>query len=300
MGAARAALARLAVPAALLALGGAGAAGVALALPRDDGVVNQTRVEDPVGDAGSAADLSALTVTSYADGTIGFVVTFANRDLLHVGETAQVFVDLDDDGNEDLNLSLWPTGEPSYLDRWNGSDWVDVRQLPELAQTNGAFSIRLPLNELRDAAGVPYGTRIGVSVATWTVDPATDKLGDHADDVLPDGNAWAQHRLTATPPPPTTTQGETTPTPTPAPAPHPALAVVCRLHVLHATVKPGRGQHVSSVAFLADGRLRSRDTRAPYAAAIPARGLRAPVTITAVVRSDAGVQTLRRRAPRCA
>ncbi|MGH3026411.1 MAG: hypothetical protein ACRDLR_08200, partial [Gaiellaceae bacterium] len=109
----------------------------------DDTLLNPMVVQDAPGDSGSAPDLSSLTITSYADGTIQFVVAFANRDFIHPGETVQLFIDLDDNGSEDLNLSIWPLGDPSYLDRWTGTDWSTVRQLPELVQTTGQFSVRL-------------------------------------------------------------------------------------------------------------------------------------------------------------
>lgn len=106
---------------------------VATAAVRDDGILNQTQFSDATNDAtGGGVDISSLTVTTYTDGTVSFAVQFANRDFLHPDETAQIFVDLNNDRTADLNLSIWPTFDPSYLARWGGSDWVDVRQLPEL------------------------------------------------------------------------------------------------------------------------------------------------------------------------
>ena len=127
----------------------------------DNGILNQTQAPDPVGDSGGGPDVSSLTVTSYTDGTVSFSVGFANRMFIQPGESVQIFVDLNDDGNADLNLSIWPTGEPSYLAHWTGSDWASVRQLPELVQTSGSFSVRLSLADLRGAAAVPVGSGIG-------------------------------------------------------------------------------------------------------------------------------------------
>jgi hypothetical protein len=198
-----------------LALGliGAGAltASAATARRTDGGVLNQTQVQDPVGDSSGGPDLSSLTVTTYSDGTVSFAVGFANRDLLHPGETVQIFVDLDDDGSEDLNLSIWPFGEPSYLARWTGSDWVDVRQLSELVEINGSFSVRISLASLRDAAGVPIGSATGVAVAAWPSGSGT--AATDANDWLPDDRLWVQHQVQppAPTPPPTTTTTTTTP-----------------------------------------------------------------------------------------
>jgi hypothetical protein len=265
----------------------------------DNGILNQTQVHDPAGDSGGA-DLSSLTVASYADNTLSLSVGFANRDLLHPGETVQMFVDVNDDGKEDVNLSIWPTGLPSYLDHWTGTEWVDVRQLPELVQTDGAFSVRLDLAELRGAAAVPVGSSIGVAVGAWTVDSTTGNPRPNADDWLPDDRSWIQHQI-APPaaPPPTTT---TTPAPTtpakPGPAP-PRLAVVCVRHTLRATVTPANGSNVVSVSFFANGALRLKDTVAPYVAIIPTKGLRAPISVVATIRLPGKTQTIRTLAHPC-
>jgi hypothetical protein len=203
---------------AFAAVGGAAAAGAVAArgVVADTGILNETRVQDAVGEVGGGPDLSAVTITTYSDGTVSFLVTFANRDLLHPNETVQVDVDLNDDGNQDLNLSLWPTGEPSYLARWNGSDWSTVRQLPEVVQGNGSASVRLGLGELRDAAGVPIGSSIGVFVVTATYSGTNQPTEV---DALPDDHSWIQHQIQPpAPPATTTTAATTTTTTTPPPA----------------------------------------------------------------------------------
>lgn len=265
----------------------------------DDGILNQTVAQDGVGDSGGSPDLSTLTVTTYADGTISFAVAFANRSFLHLGETVQIFVDLNDDGKEDLNLSIWPNGTPSYLDRWTGSDWADVRQLPELVQTEGQFSVRLSLQELRSAAGVDYGTTIGAVVGAWTTDPATQELRTEADDWLPDSRSWIQHQIQKPQPPPPPTTTAPSPTPPPIRPASPKLAVVCVKHTLRATVKVAKGSKVLSVFFYANGKLRLKDRKAPYVARIPTRGLRTPITIRAVVHQKGASKTVHRRAKRC-
>jgi hypothetical protein len=263
----------------------------------DNGVLNQTQTQDPVGDSSGGPDLSSVTVTSYTDGTVSFSVGFANRTYIDPGESVQIFVDLDDDGNGDLNLSIWPTGDPSYLAHWTGSDWATVRQLPEVAQTNGSFSVRLSLADLRGAAAVPVGSSIGVVVGAWTSDPATT----NANDWLPDSRIWIQHQIAPPAAPPTTTTTSTTTT-TPSPPGRAAsrLTVVCaRQHSLRATVTPAGGSRVVSVSFYANGKLRLTDTKAPYVAAIPTKGLHAPITITAAIHLSGKTQTLRQRASPC-
>ena len=55
----------------------------------DNGILNQTQTQDPVGDSSGGPDLSSLTVTSYTDGTVSFAVGFANRTTINPGESVQ-------------------------------------------------------------------------------------------------------------------------------------------------------------------------------------------------------------------
>jgi hypothetical protein len=105
-----------------------------------------------------------------------------------------------------LNLSVWPNGEPSYLARWNGSGWENVRQLPELVETNGQFSERISLDELRGAAALPVAPTIGVTVATWS----GNDVNAPPDDALPDGERWAPFQIQPTTVTTTTTTTTTT------------------------------------------------------------------------------------------
>jgi len=264
-------------------------AAAATASVRDNGILNQTQVYDGTSDAGGGGvDLSTLTVTTYTDATVSFAVQFANRDFLHPGETVQIFVDLNDDGTADLNLSIWPTFDPSYLAHWTGSDWADVRQLPELVQTKGGFSVRLSLNDLQGAAGMQAGSAIGVAAGSWTEDPATSKLRTAADDLLPDSGSLAQHQMTK---PAATTTAHTTTTSPPGPA-HARLAARCSGHSIVVTDIPVKGSKIVSVSFRASGKLRAVDKKAPFVATIPTK-TKKRLTITAVVHlAGGGSQTL--------
>jgi hypothetical protein len=269
---------------------GAAVAGVAAArgVVSDSGIQDQTVVNDPVGDS-AGADLASLTITSYADQTVSFAVAFANRQRLAPGETVQIFVDLNDDGKADLNLSIWATGEPSYLDNWNGSAWVDVRQLPELSEYNGGFSVRLHFSDLTGAAQLPIAPAIGVAVGAWSTDLSNGQLRNNADDLLPDNNRWILHQVAA--PPTTSTQSTTTQTFTPPPVP-PKLAVSCAVgHTLRATVTPGSATIVS-VSFYANGALKRKTVKAPFVALIKTKGLHTPVAVRAVVTEQSKTQTL--------
>jgi hypothetical protein len=180
---------------------------------------------------GGAPDISSLTITTYSDGTVSFLVTLANRNLLHVNETAQLNIDLNDDGLADLDVGIWGNGNPSFLYRITASGWTTVRQLPELVQSNGSFSLRIGLSALRDAAGVsiggipavgvdaagrPLGPSIGVNVETFAYSGNQATL---ADSVPTDPAAFIQHELdpSASPPPTDTTSTTATATETPLP-----------------------------------------------------------------------------------
>jgi hypothetical protein len=195
-------LAGLAAAAALLGV----ASTTASAAPT---ILNQTHVTDPTGDSGTGPDLSGMTVTTYSDGTVSFAVQFANRAFLQPNETAQIFVDLNDDGTADLNLSIWPSGQPSYLARAAGTSWTNIRQLPELAITSGSFSVTLALSELQGAAAVPVAPVIQFSVGTW---PNTNlsPSGADASDWLPSATSWSDHSVNA-PAANTTTTTQTSP-----------------------------------------------------------------------------------------
>ncbi|HWB23173.1 MAG TPA: hypothetical protein VG652_09825 [Gaiellaceae bacterium] len=174
-----------------------------------DVILNQTQVTDPTGDSNGGPDLSSLAVTTYADGTVSFVVQLANRAFLQKGETVQIFLDLNADRVTDLNLSIWSSFDPSYLARWNGTSYQNIRQLPELMQTSGSISVRLSLGELQSDGAVPIGSDINVAVASYTEDSSGNVPSNSPDDYLPTLNTWVDHSIQK----PTTT---TTTTKTPA------------------------------------------------------------------------------------
>jgi hypothetical protein len=200
-----------------------GAAG-ASASEKADVILNQTQVSDSTGDNNGGPDLSSLTVTTYADGTVSFVVQFANRTYLQSGESVQIFLDLNADRVTDLNLSIWSSFDPSYLSRWNGTAYQVIRQLPELTQSAGSVSVRLSLGELQSDGAVPIGSDINVSVASLTED-SNGKVSDTAaDDRLPNLNTWVDHSIQKTTSTTTTTTTKTPTTQAPSVSPPAASA----------------------------------------------------------------------------
>jgi Bacterial Ig domain len=295
MGRPKSAIRRLVLSGLIVAAAICGAA-VATASVSDSGILNQTQFRDATGDSGGGPDLSSLTVTTYTDGTVSLSIQFANRAFLHPDETVQVFVDVNDDRRVDLNLSIWPTFNPSYLARWTGTSWQDIRQLAELVQTDGGFSVRLRLDELQGAAGVSIAPAIDVAVGSWGVDPTTGTPHTNADDWLPSATGWVRHLIQM--PAATTTVSSTTTTTSTRPA-LPTLALKCVGHALTATVSPAGGSSVASVAFYVNGKLITTVRKPPYVATIPTKGL-ASVAVSATVRLKGGVtQTLRKRARAC-
>jgi hypothetical protein len=213
----------------------------------DSGVLNQTQVSDPTGDSGTGPDLSGLTVTTYADGTVSFAVQLANRQYLQPGETVQIFVDLNDDGTPDLNLSIWESFDPSYLARWTGSGWFDIRQLPELVQSPGSISVRLALSELRGDGAVPVAPKIQVAVSSATADSSGNVSDSDVNDWLPSATSWVDHTVNPAVPGTTTTTASTTTTSsiatttvakTPPPSPAPKAGKVSLPPVAIEPLKP--------------------------------------------------------------
>ncbi len=190
----------------------------AVASTNDDVILNQTQVTNTSPYSGSGPEISGLTVTTYGDGTVSFVVQFANRAYLETGETLQIFVDLNDDGQGDVNLSIWPSFQPSYLAKWNGSGWSNIRQLPELVQASGSISERVSLSELQSDANVPVGPTIGVAVASWTED-SSGSISGPPNDALPSATGWVQHSINAPAAAATTQTTSTTTSTTPQPSP---------------------------------------------------------------------------------
>ena len=231
-GAMRSAMRRV-VPIALLlavALFGATAARA------DNTVLNQTQFSDATGDSGGGADLSGMTVTSYTDGTIQFAVQFANRQFMQPGDTVQIFIDLNDDGNPELNLSVWPSFAPSYLDRWNGTAWIDIRQLPELVQAAGSISVRLALSDLQGAGAVPVAPVIQAAVGSWQAD-SSGNLAANASDFLPSATSWSDFSIKPVAVTQTTTAPAAT-TPTTGSAPRSKPTTTTSLPVTIAPLAP--------------------------------------------------------------
>ena len=217
MGAARKALLRLAALG-LVAFAVLFAAAAGSATTTDASILNQTVFTDPTGDAvGGGLDLSGLTVTSYNDGTISFQVSFANRTYLTPNDTVQIFVDLNDDGTADLNFSIWPSFQPSYLSRWTGTAWTNVRQLPELAQSPGGFTVRESLSELQGDGAVPVAGTIQIAVGAWTGDINTALPASAASDWIPSATSWADFSINKPAVTPTTTTATTPATTTTTP-----------------------------------------------------------------------------------
>jgi hypothetical protein len=286
----------LALAVCLLAAGGAAfAATVAQGRTSDDTVLVQQTQTDAVGDAANnGADLSSLTLTTYADRSLGMVVQYANRGLLLEDETIQIFVDLNDDGTVDLDFSLWPSGSASYLDRWTGSSWSTIRQLPEAIEGQGRYSVRLPFSVLRDSAAVPVASHIGVLVGSYTFTGAGATFKSSPSDWLPDSQIMIQQGTTA--PVTTTAPAATTPTTTPKPparsGPAPKLTLACVKHVLRATVKPAKGTKIVFVTFSVNGNPSATDTRSPFATTVKTKGLHAPINISAAVHFAKRTQTV--------
>lgn len=119
---------------------------------------------DAAGDSGPAPDVTAVTVSNTADGTVTFKVTIGNYTVLPqfpalVG--IGLWLDLDknaatgDDGDE--GFAFFSSSGAVDFERWNGSEMVDV---PETNMSsgfaNGLLTFTVARSELLDTKGFAF------------------------------------------------------------------------------------------------------------------------------------------------
>jgi hypothetical protein len=142
---------------------------------------------------------------------------------------------------------------------------------------------------LRSAsAAVPKGTRKIRVVLTATRGDGTYNDG-YFDNV--------SLQLAAGSSSPTTTTTTTTATPPPAAAPK--LVLACVSHALVATVHPGKGDPIRSVAFVVNGTQVAVDQKAPFTVTMRVTGHVKRLRITARVRTATKTTTLAKTSKRC-
>ena len=174
----------MAVVAGFVAAGGAPAATYPTATFGDTG-----------GDAVTGPDITGVTVSADAVGNLTFRVAIANRPTL--GTPLDVFIRLDTDRNSttgryggELNLagSFGGSSGGIWLDRWDGSAWVDAGGAP----AGGGYANGVATFTLRaaDLGATTFGFWVG----------ATDNWDDDDNwDAAPDNGEWSYAVVAETP-----------------------------------------------------------------------------------------------------
>jgi hypothetical protein len=106
------------------------------------------------------------------------------------------------------------------------------------------------------------------------------------------------------PPPQAASPQPASPPPPPPPSPvkdtaKPTLSLACSKNTLSATVKPARGETLSSVWFYVNGKIKAKDRKAPFVAAIPTKGLNLPLRVTVAVQASGKSTFLRKQFRGC-
>ena len=150
---------------------------------------------DAGGDAVTGPDITGVTVSADAVGNLTFRVAIANRPTL--GTPLDVFIRLDTDRNSttgkyggELNLagSFGSSSGGIWLDRWDGSAWVDAGGAP----AGGGYANGVATFTLRaaDLGATTFGFWVG----------ATDNWDDDDNwDAAPDNGEWSYAVVAETP-----------------------------------------------------------------------------------------------------
>lgn len=137
-------------------------AGLALLAALPAGARGPTFIlHDAVGDAeGAAADIDSISLWNEEDGTVTFQLAFANRSALGGDDVVALFIDTDDDVDNNgagAEYAMFMSSDGQAFVRWSGSDWEAAAST--LARPS---AMSLTLNR-SDLGGVD---RFNVSVAT--------------------------------------------------------------------------------------------------------------------------------------
>jgi len=119
--------------------------------------------QDAVGDASGGPDISALTATVTADGSLTLAATLANRSSLQANESIQFF--LRTDGGGQLDAAFFADGG-SFLERWNGSSYETVDSVHG-SWSGNTFSTTLSLPALQGDVQQPVTPELGLAVGTY-------------------------------------------------------------------------------------------------------------------------------------
>ncbi len=126
-------------------------------------------IVDPVGDAGDAPDISSVTVAHDENGTLSFRIAVSNRTGLVLGETAVVYINIDerrDTGTSELfgaDVQFVLNGDGSFLmRRWDESTLsFALVPSPPASLTAGwseGYRFSIALAELKSSRRIEFAT----------------------------------------------------------------------------------------------------------------------------------------------
>lgn len=133
-------------------------------------------IQDTVGDANGGPDVSALSATVTADGSLTLAATFANRSSMQANESIQFF--LRTVGGGQLDAAFFADGA-SFLERWNGSGYETVDSVHG-SWSGSTFSTTLPLDKLQGDVQQPVTPSLGFAVGTYMNLATTPTVADLA------------------------------------------------------------------------------------------------------------------------
>lgn len=194
-------------------------------------VAGSAAFTDPAGDAGVAADITAVAINdNAATGLVTVTVTaggYASAITDNSGRTVQVYLDtdrnpatgsLDQGGTEYCLQADRDAGNYGWwFERWDGAKYVDVPSTPGMNFARSGDTLTWTFSK------TDIGGATGFNFSAWSaVFDANDTLV--AEDNAPDAGTWTYALSATAPPPPATTTVPLTPVPSPAPAtPTPAF-----------------------------------------------------------------------------
>ncbi|HEX5449173.1 MAG TPA: hypothetical protein VFW85_03865 [Gaiellaceae bacterium] len=143
-----------------------------------DAPAGTVTVQDAVGDANGGPDVSALTGTVTADGSLTLAATLANRSALQANESLQFF--LRTDGGGQLDAAFFADGA-SFLERWNGSSYVTVDSVHG-SWSGNTFSTTLSLAKLQGDVQQPVTPELGIAVGMYANLATNPTVSDLAPD----------------------------------------------------------------------------------------------------------------------
>jgi hypothetical protein len=129
----------------------------------DAALASSVTYQDSTGESPDALDVASVTISNDDRGLLTFDLKFANRGVNAATDDALIAMDVDRNrstGSPNWGGAEWILGwaDGSYLEQWNGSDWVDASSIKTLlsAVAPNELLIRVNTSELGNATGFDF------------------------------------------------------------------------------------------------------------------------------------------------